>query len=229
MVLRFFLFAAIFLLASCTDFERNNPDDTGSINYAASLLNYQGETYKTVVIGSQTWMARNLNYDVPDNNTDVCYNNNPANCNTYGRLYDWTTAMKLPPSCNTSSCATSISSKHQGICPNGWHIPTDADWEVLMNAVGGETAAIKLKATSGWNIGNGYIPGTDIYGFSALPGGYGTLTTGFNNAGFSLLLWSSSEYNSSSAYRRCWDNDIEYVKNDYSPKIDLHSVRCVKD
>jgi len=242
-----FLFAAIFLLASCTDFERNNPDDTGSINYDAvgtygEPVTYEGETYKTVVIGEQTWFQRNLNYDVPDNDTDVCYDNDPANCAIYGRLYDWATAMALPDACNSSSCASRLGAKNnQGICPSGWHIPNDDDWNTLLTAVGGDsTAGTKLKARDGWN-NNGN--GTDEFGFSALPGGglvyYDYDVSSFHDVGKSGLWWSDREvygYGGGTAYGRVistlaltFDGRTEDVMRFEFDKIGLYSIRCLKD
>jgi uncharacterized protein (TIGR02145 family) len=138
----------------------------GNENGGGGSVTYEGQTYKTVKIGTQTWLAKNLNNGVAGSK---CYDNDPANCDKYGRLYDWATAMSLPPGCNENSCSSQIQSKHRGICPNGWHIPSNADWDKLMEFVGGiSTAGTKLKAKSGWD-GNGN--GTDDYDFSALPGG----------------------------------------------------------
>lgn len=134
-------------------------------------LTYANQTYKTVKIGTQTWMAENLN--VKSTGTDsgqYYYPNNPDSAKKYGRLYTWASLMGLADSCNTLSCASQVQLKHQGICPTGWHVPSYADWDTLMNAVGGSgVAGIELKSTAGWNRpGN---DGTDTYGFRALPGG----------------------------------------------------------
>jgi hypothetical protein len=111
-----------------------------------SSLEYGGKTYKTVVIGTQNWMAENLNYNVSGSH---CYDNLESNCNKYGRLYDWATAKT--------------------VCPAGWHLPSGTEWATLINYVGGSNiAGKKLKATSGWNNGGN---GQNTYGFSALPGG----------------------------------------------------------
>ena len=105
-----------------------------------------GHSYKTVTIGSQTWMAENLNYKT-DNS--YCYDDKASNCSKYGRLYTWAAAITA--------------------CPTGWHLPTKAEFETLFTAVGGQSTAGKmLKSTSGWNSsGNG----SDDYSFSALPAG----------------------------------------------------------
>jgi uncharacterized protein (TIGR02145 family) len=193
-------------------------------------VEYESETYETVVIGSQTWFKRNLNYEVEGSK---CYGNDNANCDKYGKLYDWATAMKLPR-CNDRSCAEQVKAKHQGICPSGWHIPSNADWNVLMKFLNPSCsdnsdcagAGKKLKATSGWN-GNGN--GTDNYGFSALPGSYGGSGGSFGSSGDYGYWWSASERNSSNAHYRVMSynsGNLNYV-SDY--KYYLQSVRCVKD
>jgi uncharacterized protein (TIGR02145 family) len=179
-----------------------------------STITYANKTYKTAKIGTQTWLAENLNYEAEGS---VCYENNPANCAKYGRLYNWETAMKA--------------------CPKGWHLPSNAEWDKLFRFVDGdkgikspynsETAGKYLKAKSGWNKdGNG----TDKYGFSALPGGYGYSDGSFSNVGNFGFWWSASEYEDGSlgAYFRSmyyYDSAIWY----YSLKTNLFSVRCLQD
>ncbi len=109
-----------------------------------------GQTYRTVKIGDQVWMAENLNYEAKGSR---CYGNDPANAKKYGRLYNRKTAMK--------------------VCPPGWHLPSDKEWDVLIEFVGGkEVAGKNLKSKSGWNNYEGINGnGKDTYGFSALPGG----------------------------------------------------------
>jgi uncharacterized protein (TIGR02145 family) len=150
-----------------------------------------GKKYVYVEIGDQTWMAENLNYDVSGS---MCYDYNTANCTTYGRLYDWATAMGFDLSCNSSTCSEQVSTKHRGICPSGWHIPSNANWDKLMRYADGSygtsspydspTAGKYLKAKSGWKSNNG----EDTYGFSALPGGIGNLE-GDPNIGYGGDWW----------------------------------------
>jgi len=184
-------------------------------------------SYKWVTIGTQTWMAANLNYDTSGS---VCYNNAPDNCATYGRLYDWATVMGLPSSCNSSTCASQVQSKHQGICPNGWHIPSDAEWTTLETFVGGSsTAGTKLKSKGGWyNNGNG----TDDYDFSALPGGYGygyNYGGGFDVAGGIGYWWSATELGASDAWGWYMYYDFGNVYRSYNYKTHLFSLRCLRD
>ncbi|MCL1967285.1 MAG: fibrobacter succinogenes major paralogous domain-containing protein [Fibromonadales bacterium] len=189
----------------------------------------QGKYYKTVIIGSQTWMAENLNSAIEGS---VCYGGDAANCETYGRLYSWATAMNLHIGCNTSSCAALTSSKHQGICPKDWHIPSKEDWNTLMNAAGGaEFAGYKLKTRSGWTNsegkpeGNGY----DTFGFSAQPGGYGYSNSGFSFVGNQGIWWSTSEVTDPVAigFGVYFFKEDAYI-TDWA-KSNLFSIRCVKD
>jgi len=223
--------AVAFLLFSCSIVERDNPYDKGGINYGGAgskiiygpSVEYGDETYETVVIGKQTWMARNLNYVSGSNN---CYKYDQANCATYGRLYNWATAMALISSCNTSRCASQISEKHRGICPSGWHIPNNAEWTTLIDYVGTSSAGTKLKASSGWEH---YGYGTDDYGFAALPGGYGTAASSFSNVGTDGYWWSADENYSSDAYGWYMYYSGERVNQSDGDKSRLYSVRCVKD
>jgi len=161
-----------------------------------------GKRYKTVWIGSH-WMAENLNYEVEGS---ICYDNSDSNCDTYGRLYNWETAMKA--------------------CPSGWHLPSDSEWQALMNFAGGsEVAGKKFKAKSGWNDpGNG----TDEFGFSALPGGYG-YDGNLNDVDINGYWWSSSSSSSYGAYTR----DMSYLNSGVRRlnyrKSYFFSVRCLQD
>jgi uncharacterized protein (TIGR02145 family)/uncharacterized repeat protein (TIGR02543 family) len=165
------------------------------------------KSYKKVTIGGMTWMAENLNYDVPDNTTDVCYENSADSCAKYGRLYNWSTAMAA--------------------CPVGWRLPSDAEWMALTDADGGSsTAGTKLKARDGWyNNGNG----TDDYGFAALPGGGGNSDGGFSYASNYGYWWSSTEYDAERAWYRRMFYGFELVYRDGLDKTYLFSVRCVED
>jgi uncharacterized protein (TIGR02145 family) len=200
-------------------------------------VNYEGETYETVVIGNQTWMARNLNYNASGSK---CYDNDKANCTKYGRLYDWATAMALPSSCNSSSCASQISTKHKGICPSGWHIPSGADWSALMKVAdpscsGGDCAGAgtKLKSASGWEPDNddGTPFGTDDFGFAALPGGFGfpADVNFFSGVGGVGYWWSTKETSANYAGYRDMYYENEASIWTYNNKSNLYSVRCLQD
>ena len=162
-----------------------------------------GQSYKTVTIGSQTWMAENLNYKT---DKSYCYGDVESNCSKYGRLYRC--EVETP-------------------CPSGWHLPTKAEFETLLSAVGGEsTAGAKLKSTSGWsNSGNG----TDAYSFSALPAGFRNYSWGYSGEGGSAHFLSSSVSNPTALpYFMCLGDSDEASLID-APRQNWFSVRCVKN
>jgi uncharacterized protein (TIGR02145 family) len=212
-----FLCTAILLLTWIAAFAQQKGSFTDS---------RENKTYKTAKIGTQTWMAENLNYAI---NGSKCYDNDDANCNKYGRLYDWATAMDLPSDCNSAFCQSRIGAKRRGICPSGFHIPTDAEWDALyLYADGANGRGTKLKSTSDWNVYNGLPSGTDAFGFAALPGGFGNSNGNFYAAGYRSFWWSSSETAASYAYGR----GIHFHEKAYRDKYiksDLFSIRCIKD
>jgi len=192
-----------------------------------------GQRYLSVKIGEQTWMAENLNYAADDSKcvgisgiTGTLVDND-GRCATYGRLYNWATAM------DSSASSKEVPSGVKGVCPNGWHIPSDAEWDTLTVAVDGTGtrgltgAGTKLKAASGWSSLSGN--GTDDFGFSALPGGIGGSTGGFNYVGNYGYWWSSTEYSATSAYLRSMSYSTGNVSRGYNNKSSLYSVRCLRD
>jgi uncharacterized protein (TIGR02145 family) len=167
-----------------------------------------GQPYKIVKIGTQTWMAENLNYNPGTTGNSVCYDN----CTTYGRLYSWYTATT--------------------VCPSSWHLPSNAEWDVLVETVGGSsTAGIKLKAKSGWDIMCGRSDdsscgGEDTYGFSALPGGYAWSDGDFGNVYTAGFWWSSDAAN---GYLQFQYMSFSGDNVSRSGGSQFCSVRCVKD
>ncbi|MCO5231440.1 MAG: fibrobacter succinogenes major paralogous domain-containing protein [Chitinophagales bacterium] len=182
-----------------------------------------GQKYKTVKIGNQTWFAENLRYagNIP-NVTDATewinlstpawcyYDNESANNDVYGKLYNW--------------YAVSTSN----ICPNGWHIPTDGEWKTLSNYLGGESVAGgKMKSTTGWNSPN--TDATNESGFSGLPGGYRTILYDgkFGDKGNMGQWWSSTD--NPVLYFRGLRYDNRALINYFSNPNFGYSCRCVKD
>jgi uncharacterized protein (TIGR02145 family) len=162
-------------------------------------------------------MGENLNYDAEGSK---CYSNSDANCAQYGRLYDWATAM------NGASSSDLNPSEVQGVCPVGWHIPSDDEWTTLTDYVSGAaTAGMKLKSKTGWFENTG----TDDYDFSALPGGVGYSDGGFINVGYHSFWWSATENNASNAWRRNIEYGYDNVSRRNESKTRLFSVRCVED
>ena len=165
-----------------------------------------GKSYEIVTIGTQTWMAENLNYEVADS---YCFADKPESCKKYGRFYTWETAKK--------------------ICPSGWHLPTRWEWEKLFNVAGGELAAgKKLKSSSGWrNRKNG----TDEFGFSALPAGARIISeNGYLAEGFYAVFCSSTETDYKNYYNATFLHESDGVAQAEGESKDLGcSVRCIKD
>ena len=190
-----------------------------------------GQKYKTVKIGEQIWMAQNLNYETVNS---FCYKDNTSYCAKYGRLYIWAAAMDSVGTWSTngkgcgygSTCSPTYPVR--GVCPEGWHLPTQTEWRTLFTAVGGQTTAgSKLMSTSGWyNNGNG----TDAFLFSALPAGYRFSNGGYNYEGYYAYFWSSTESDGYDAYFMGL-----YFGNDDASLSDLDedyygfSVRCLQD
>ena len=186
-----------------------------------------GQTYRIVKIGDQVWMAENLNYET-DNS--FCYNDSAECCDKYGRLYTWAAAMDSAGiwSTNGKGCGygntCSVASKAsatlvRGVCPEGWHLPTQTEWKNLFTAVGGSSVAgIKLKSTSGWNSN-----GSDTFSGHRYNDGR------YASEGGRAYFWSSSEYNSDYAYSMHLyynDDGVSLVGN---PKDYGFSVRCLQD
>jgi uncharacterized protein (TIGR02145 family) len=217
-------------------------DGSTPANYG-TVSSVDGQSYKTVIIGSQTWMAENLNYNAgssvcPNNNLDYCEERNRL----YGGLYDWATAMALPSKCNliisTDDSDCSIGSPyHKGICPVGWHIPSQEEWITLANTVeaafGSGTAGRHLKATNGWIIDGGGMPGTNNYGFAALPGGYIHPDYAFQEVEANGYWWNNNREVPLLDYISAANSVMKYYSNNvdqsYQDKNYLYSVRCVKD
>ena len=205
----------------------------------------------TVKIGEQCWMKKNL-YTEPTGANGAATNSwcngnepydgydvNDTNCDKYGRLYDWATAMALPASCNSISCASQVQSPHRGICPEGFHIPSNTDWDKLYRTVDGNTgtsspynsatAGTKLKSSTLWNSYNGIPEGEGDNGFAALPGGNRYSDGSFYDVGDNGYWWSASEYYSSYAYRRRMGYSSEGAYWGNNDRTIGYSVRCVMD
>jgi uncharacterized protein (TIGR02145 family) len=204
-------------------------------------VSYQGYDYATVLIGDQCWFAENLrneNYDngdaIPSGLSDsdwssttsgatTVYGEGSSSCityspdgdacdeawslNEYGRLYNWYAVDDA-----------------RGLCPSGWHVPTDGEWTVMTDFLGGASVAgVQMMTTYGW-----YENGTNSSGFSGLPGGGRSDDGYFSDAGVNGFWWSSSP-DGSSAWARYLDDGSEGVYRDDNLLRDGFSVRCVRD
>ncbi|MDR2593095.1 MAG: hypothetical protein LBC59_09905 [Chitinispirillales bacterium] len=197
--------------------------DGGGDGGGGGSFSYGGQTYKTVNIGSLTWMAQNLNVETADS---WCYDDRPDNCTRYGRLYTWESAK--------TACQLV-----------GWTLPSRADWDNLCDAVGGTDmgdesvrywtdTSQKLKSENGWE-GNTYGGasgnGTDDFRFSALPGGFRFVSGSFSSIGTSGHWWTATERASDMAYYRSMAS-VNYVVQESFGDADKRigrSVRCVQD
>lgn len=231
------------ILSSCSKDDDNNPSSSNPFNGKTTaefnpdvtygtMTDQDGNVYKTVTIGTQTWMAENLRTALYNDGTPIsnvtdneewehlttgayCNYDNTSNTDTiatYGRLYNWYAV-------NTGKLA-----------PTGWHVPTDAEWTTLTTYLGGESVAgSKLKETGSTHWIDPNVGATNETGFTALPGGTRTLNGPFYDIGRFGLWWSAIEYSTNNA----WYRDIFYyydnVYRDFSYKKIGFSVRCVRD
>lgn len=204
--------------------------------YGTFLDTRDNQTYKTVVIGTQTWMAENLNYADSAATPNLagnswCYGDSAEYCAKYGRLYTWAAVMNVPSTYDSEILGDSVN--HQGICPEGWHVPRSSEWSTLEDFAGdssSDNVATYLKAKSGWYSDayhDGY--GTDAYGFSALPGGYYIGSGSFERVGRNGHWWTATESSSTIAYYRNMDYGFTYVNAEYYFKEYGRSLRCLKD
>ncbi len=219
-----------------------------NIDYGEMTDPRDGQIYKTVKIGNQVWMAQNLNYadsvKTPSlKDKSWCYNDDPEKCAIAGRLYTWAAAIdsvKLatdkdnPVDCGNGKLCGLIGPL-QGVCPDGWHLPSEKEWSEMDKAVAGnavqDTSGKFFKTTKGWSGDNN---GTDVAGFSAMPVGfrYG----GFGSWGTAAYFWTSTEdngnltdwdYNPAIAHNRSFSTKDYYNISALYKYIGM-SVRCVK-
>ena len=221
-------------LHTCGEPSVHNPDLT-----YGSMTDQEGNVYKTIVIGAQEWMAENLNTSVYRNgdaipmmlsNSDwqnslvtqegafVYYNNDPSYVCPYGKLYNW------------YACADS-----RQLCPLGWHVPSDIEWTVLTNYLGGDAiAGDKMKSTGTieaetglWNFLN--TDATNSSGFSGLPGGFRSYDGTFYVFGDQGRWWSRTAVDVYSAWKRYLMDSYEGIGVEPSGKPEGLSVRCLRD
>jgi uncharacterized protein (TIGR02145 family) len=216
----------------------------------STLTDIDGNIYNTVLIGDQCWMKENLKTarDASGNNiTRYCYDNNTTNCEIYGGLYSWQTLM------NGSGSSNGNPSGVQGICPTGWHIPSNAEWGQLIdyfvsqgfpnsevsNGAGNALKSCRqVNSPIGGECNTTVHPrwdshsthfGFDEFGFSALPGGQTSGNTS-ESIGKYGGWWSATESSSTYAWR-CFTNSWygKIYRDSAIAKTYKFSVRCIKD
>ena len=202
-----------------------------------------GKIYATVHIGFQCWLKQGLNIGTRINGANnqsndsliekYCYGDNEVNCKTNnpnlpdGGLYQWAEAMALPSNCNSTDCSTQIQSPHQGICPEGWHIPTDAELCTLEQTVD-PTIACDSTSWRGTDGGTKLKP-NGLSGFEGNLAGYRDSDGTFYNRGSSGYFWSSSQDSATGAWRRLLSSSSATVYRNTGYKAYGFSVRCLKD
>jgi uncharacterized protein (TIGR02145 family) len=222
------LFIAIYLISGC---KKDNPDNSNSSGETVENESFStftdprdGETYDIVKIGNQYWFAENLrysgnipevsgnsNWDTITNTAAWCYFNDiPSNNANYGKLYNWYTF------------------NDGGLCPDGWHVPSDSDWDELMNYLGGEeVAGGKMKSITGWSGPN--VDATNSSGFSALPSGFRYGTGEFQSGGVGGAWWSTTVNGTDLNYTRNVSSNNGHLQRATSNWKGGRSCRCVKD
>ncbi|NVO10978.1 MAG: fibrobacter succinogenes major paralogous domain-containing protein [Bacteroidales bacterium] len=210
----------------------NQRTNKPSNNEYDTIIDIDKNKYKTVQIGNQLWMAENLKVIHYQDGSEInlvtdnkiwanlkagayCwYNNDSIHKNLYGAIYNFYAICNL-----------------HNLCPMGWHVPTDTEWEIAVNFLGGKNiAGGKLKEIGLLHWKNPNICANNSTGFTALPGGYRIGNSGsfydFGSVGF---WWSSTEYNSEYAYLRYINNNNSSLKKNFYVKRFGFSVRCIKD
>ena len=196
------------------------PEKTAQLVFGSMTDARDNKTYKTVVIGTQTWMAENLNFT--SKKGSFAFQKEEKNADTYGRLYYWETAMDKAKSSNA------VPSKVQGVCPTGWHLPSDAEFLVLENYLGGPAVAggkMKEVGTAHWLAPNAGADNSS--GFTALAGGFSNFV--YNGLGTAACFWSSTEGASKMAWVHILNNTGANVDRYNFGKSGTYSVRCVQD
>ena len=220
---------------------KNTVDTTKTSNqnptsgYGPNITDSEGNSYKTVKIGTQTWMAENLKVSKYSDGTTIpniidnaqwsqlttgawsYYNNDAANNAKYGKLYNWYAVSKT-------------TNGNKNVCPTGWHVPTDAEWKVLTDYLGGDSIAggkLKEVGTTSWKSPNTDATNTSL--FTGLPGGYRFNNGYCNYIGSIGYWWSSTEYYAFNAWGRALvDNDGNADRGGDDKGVGL-SVRCLRD
>lgn len=199
-----------------------------------------GRLYKIIKLGDQVWMAENLNANVFTDGTAIpqvidasawsqlnigawCwYGNISSNGDVYGKLYNWYTVMGI----HNVESLTNLS-KRKKLCLSGWHIPTDAEWTVLVNYLG-KNAGSKLK-TDGWPKTKSKTDSISLSGFNALPGGSRNLIGSFEGLAEDGYWWSATEYDNGFAWNRSLFYDSGSFTRYVISNVYGYSVRCIKD
>ena len=221
-------------------------DSTDTCEYGTLTDERDGQTYRTVKIGDQWWIAQNLNYAYPESDDGLdtlsyCYESIAKNCDVYGRLYTWSAAMDSAAvfSENGKGCGEGVVCTPvlpvRGVCPEGWRLPDTTDWNKLFTAIGGKVNAGRLlKTDTSWRY-ESFASGKNAYGFSVNSVRFGRKSDFDGNHGYVGMwarFWTSRQYvflaSDWALYYTFKYNDTD-VSLSRTAKAGGMSVRCVKD
>jgi uncharacterized protein (TIGR02145 family) len=218
----------IFITAHCQKEESTSPkSEPLIIEESQPVTDIDGNIYKTIKIGNQIWMAENLktkHYSDGSSIESFAYNNDTTNVRTYGRLYRWAASMRNASSSNSNP------SRVQGASPTGWHIPSNAEWQVLIDNLGGEVVAggkLKEAGTTHWASPN--AGATNESKFNLLPAGWFDFTGEFRRIGEWVFMRTSTSPGSYSVYARVFKSDLTSASSGDLHPDDAIPIRCVKD
>ena len=185
------------------------------------MEDFDGNLYPTVKIGDQWWIAENLRVSTNQQGDQIaryCYQDDEANCLEFGGLYNWDTAMD-----------GGHQEGAQGLCPDGWHIPSDADWMTLFETLGGVEVAAGLMKTTGTEVWAAPNTGaSNLSGFNGLPAGGGFSGAPYEGFGYGVHYWSSTENGDKAGLPTLHFEGAEVLLLNESKEL-LISVRCVMD
>lgn len=228
---KIFVSLMVFVSLACSQVE-NRPSKTGAANGAKKNANSyiidvrDGQRYPYVRIGTQLWLAKNMNYNAKGS---YCLENYEKNCEKYGRLYSWASAMALPQEANSPQSFGRGYRERQGVCPSGWHVPSDDDWKKLVDYISRkfdpDNVDLCLRAKKGWISEEGY----DVFGFSALGSGY-YAEKRFDGALIDAFFWTATEKKrglTSEGLARYMSVDGPGIDSVLVAKENAYSVRCV--
>jgi len=197
------------------------------------VTDIDGNVYNTIKINNQIWMAENLktkkfnngdligttippDADIRSETSPVyawAYNGNEANMDVYGLLYTWY-----------------VVNDNRKLCPTGWHVPSDNEWKILTEFLGGDSiAGGKLKQTGTSYYFTPNLGATNESGFTALPSGLRYPIGNFNSMGDGPVWWTSTEYDNNNSIFRSLGYSGKSIRRDYYPKNSGFAIRCIKD
>lgn len=230
---------------------------TDVVTFGTMTDKRDNHVYKTVSFqswngdhpGVRTWLAENLDYTYAQGTDELdsssfCYGDDPANCDTYGRLYLWSAAMDSASSYHGGAgCGDGVTCSASvyvgGICPSGWHLPSQKEMSELIDYVDSvntangvtEDANTSLRSDTAWTVAEGVAAGTDRFGFNALPAGGICYTDGYEGLSSAAYFWTSTEAEAAMADALDLYSDKDDILTQRPAALKKHarSIRCIQD